>query len=104
MKWQNIILGAAAGFACGYAAKSIIDNKNNPSPDAVLTHVKNAVKANGKIIGSWILMKPEHYVKNGLQYEVFKGGLTKLEDEEQKQFEFVADATTGTVIEMVPQT
>ncbi|WP_050616090.1 PepSY domain-containing protein [Bacillus testis] len=104
MKWQSIVLGAAAGFICGYAAKCVIDNNNTPSPDDVLTHVKDAVKENGKVIGSWILMKPESYVKNGLQYEVFKGGLTKIDNDEQTQFEFVADATTGTVLDLIPQT
>ncbi|WP_019243915.1 MULTISPECIES: PepSY domain-containing protein [Bacillus] len=103
MKWKDLALGVAIGFACGYAAKCTVEKYAQQSPDEILSKVKNAMKQEGKIIGSWILMKPEKYVKSGLEYDVFKGGLTKITDDEQKQLSFVADASTGTVIEISEQ-
>lgn len=104
MKWQNVIIGAAIGFACGYATKCAVNKYANQSPDSILAQVKAAMTKDGKVIGSWILMTPEKYVKNGIQYEVFKGGLTKISNELQKHYEFIADATTGTVIDVIEQT
>ena len=103
MKLRNVIVGAAIGFACGYATKVAVEKCTKPSPDAILTRVKETISRDGKIIGSWILMKPELYTKNGLKYETFKGGLTQETDEGQKQFEFVADASTGTVLDLSEQ-
>ncbi|MGM9924276.1 MAG: peptidase M4 [Bacillus sp. (in: firmicutes)] len=104
MKWQNAIVGAAIGFICGYATKCAVEKYASTSPDAILAKVKETVSREGKITGSWILMKPETYTKNGLHYEIFKGGLTQMAEDGQKHYEFIADATTGTVIDMVEQT
>lgn len=101
MKLKDIALGIVVGFACGYATKCVFEKYAQQSPDEILANVKEAMKKEGKIIGSWILMKPEKYVKNGLEYDVFKGGLTKVTDQEQEQFEFIADATTGTVLDVI---
>lgn len=75
MNWKTFLLGTAAGFAAGYATKQILDQSSKPSPDKVLAQVKETVKKDGNIYGSWILMKPENYTKNDLDYEVYKGGI-----------------------------
>ena len=103
MKLRDLAIGAAIGFACGYLAKSIINDYQTYSPDDILTAVKKKMNETGKVIGSWILMTPEPFEKNGLQTQVFKGGLTRIIDGEQKQYEFFADAKTGTVMEIVEQ-
>lgn len=103
MNWKTLILGIAAGFACGYATKQVLEQSGPPSPERILDIVKASVKKDGKIYGSWILMKPETYQKYDLDYEVYKGGITRSMNNTQEQFEFVADATTGTIIDLVPQ-
>ena len=103
MKLRDLAIGAVIGFACGYAAKTLISNNQLQSPDDILDAVKRKMNETGKVIGSWILMTPEPFEKNGLQTNVFKGGLTRILDGEQKQYEFFADAKTGTLIEMVEQ-
>ncbi len=100
MKLQDIALGAVIGFACGYAAKSAVEKYADISPDAILKKAKEMLKQDGKVIGSWILMTPETYKKNGLSYDVYKGGITRLSENEQKQITFVADASTGTVLDV----
>lgn len=100
MKWKDFVIGATIGFACGFVTKQAVDKLSQPSPDAILHSVKEKMRENGKIIGSWILMTPETYVKNGLHYKVYKGGLTKISNDQQQQVEFIADATTGTIIDV----
>lgn len=104
MRWKDVVIGTVVGFACGYATKYMVDKYTNQSPDTILSQVKETLKADGKIIGSWILMTPEKFHKNGLEYEVFKGGLTKIANEKQRQLHFVADASTGTILEVSEQT
>ena len=48
-------------------------------------------------------MKPENYTKNDLDYEVYKGGITRNTEGKREQFEFVADASTGTILELNAQ-
>ncbi|SFC58548.1 Predicted small secreted protein [Bacillus sp. OV322] len=103
MNWKSLFAGAAAGFAAGFAVKQILNESGQPSPEKVLSNVKNFVKKDGKIYGAWILMKPEAYEKFNLDYTVYKGGITRHVDGSQEQFEFVADAETGTVLDLIPK-
>jgi predicted small secreted protein len=100
MKWKTLVLGAAAGFAAGYATKQVLEQSGYSSPEKVLETVKSTVKKDGRIYGSWILMKPENYEKYDLDYQVYKGGITRHNNGKREQFEFIADATTGTIIDL----
>ncbi|WP_110927260.1 PepSY domain-containing protein [Bacillus massiliglaciei] len=102
MNWKTLFLGISAGFAAGYATKQVLEQTGNhgPSPEKVLSTVKERVKKDGSIHGSWIVMKPENYEKNGLDYEVYKGGITRNTDGKREQFDFVADSSTGTILEL----
>lgn len=82
--------------------KTIIAEKSIVSPERVLHQIKTLIKQKGPISGSWILMQAEPYTKGELQYTVYKGGISRNVDGNLEQFEFVADATTGTVLEFSP--
>lgn len=102
MNWRNFLIGAAVGFVGGYAAKGIINKEVNRSPEKVLEYVKNQFKQHGNISGSWIHMETEPYEKEQIRYTVYKGGISKHQNGEQKQYEFIADAGTGTIIDIYP--
>lgn len=102
MRWKNFLLGVGIGFFSGYLTKTIITEKTNVSPEKVLQHIKSLVKKQGSISGSWILMQAEPYTKNEIQYTVYKGGISRNVNGTLQQFEFVADATTGTILEFSP--
>lgn len=102
MNWKSFILGAAVGLAGGYAFKEIMTQKSNVSPDKVLELVKNKFKQQGAISGSWIHMETEPYEKGSIQYQVYKGGITKHKNGTNQQFEFIADAATGTILDVHP--
>ncbi len=100
MNWKTFIIGAAVGLIGGYALKEVISKKVNICPEKVLSQVKSQFKQQGPITGSWILMEAEPYSKGQIHYDVYKGGISKQEDGVNKQYEFIADASTGTILEV----
>jgi predicted small secreted protein len=100
MNWKSFILGAAVGLIGGYAAKEIINLKTNVSPEKVLDQVKKQFNQNGPISGSWIHMEAEPYEKQDIKYRVYKGGISKNNNGSNEQFEFIADAQTGTLLDV----
>jgi predicted small secreted protein len=100
MNWKSFVFGAAVGAISGYAIKELVTQKANASPEKVLAHVKNQFKQNGAISGSWIHMEAELYEKHQIQYRVYKGGISKNNNGSNEQFEFIADASTGTILDV----
>lgn len=99
MNWKSFLLGAAVGIVGGYAAREILSQKSKISPDKALIIAKEVFKKHGPISGSWILMNAEKYEKNEIQYDVYRGGISRLTGENMVQYEFISDASTGTIIE-----
>lgn len=101
MNNRDLLIGFATGVAATYLVKEIYDRKAKLYPaDDVLKEVKSAFKEEGPIDGSWIFMKTEPYKQHALTTEVYKGGITRHKEDELQQFEFLADAYTGAVIEV----
>ncbi|MCZ0755171.1 PepSY domain-containing protein [Anoxybacillus sp. J5B_2022] len=94
MNWRAFIAGAAAGFTVAYAVQSLRQHQLISSEKA-LALAKKAFEHAGPISGSWIQTAPETYEKDGIVYNVYKGGICRSEE----QYEFIIDAYTGTVIE-----
>ncbi|WP_026693620.1 peptidase M4 [Peribacillus kribbensis] len=101
MNWKTFGAGLGAGFAAGFVLWRALDQKSEASPEKVLNHVKSLLKTDGRIQGSWILMKPEMYEKYDLPYKVYRGGITKNTNGRQESFEFIADAKTAGIIELI---
>jgi predicted small secreted protein len=101
MHWKTFILGVALGAISGYATNKYISTQSFVSAEKVLDHAKKLFKEQGPISGSWIHMKAENFDKNNLTYQVYKGGISRKSDSgEREQFEFIADAKTGTLLEI----
>jgi predicted small secreted protein len=102
MNWKSFFLGVSVGIIGGIAAKEILDNKSNVSPEKVLEQVKTQFKQHGPISGSWIHMVAEPYEKYELNYRVYKGGIFKNNNGTNEQHNFIADASTGTILDVQP--
>lgn len=98
MSKTKTILAAGLGVALGFLVKQQLDENQQSSPENALKNAKEAFKEQGPISGSWIYMKPEVVDKDGLTYTAYRGGVTRKLDGTNKQFEFLADAETGTII------
>ncbi|MFS0864501.1 PepSY domain-containing protein [Fredinandcohnia sp. 179-A 10B2 NHS] len=101
MSWKKFLLGVGVGFAGAYLLKEAMTETLLPG-DKALKQAKEVFKKNGPIDGSWIQMNPEEYTKSGILYKVYKGGITRTVNNESRQYEFIADAKTGTILEVNP--
>ena len=100
MNWKSFFSGVAIGLAIGIFAAKTTEKLGTLNSEDVLAKVKNELKKKGKITGSWIIAQPETYQKNDLTYQVYRGGITCLQDHQSTTYEFLADAKTGTVLEL----
>lgn len=100
MNWRKTLLAAGLGAVAGYLIKDQLSSTQNITPEKALKSAKDAFKQQGPVSGSWIYMKPEEIVKNGLNYTVYRGGVTKNVDGANRQLEFFVDANTGAVIDV----
>lgn len=100
MNWKTFIAGVAVGLAGGYCLSETLKNKLPLSGETVLADVKAAFKKEGKINGSWLQTKPEDYQKHAIQTKIYRGGITRQINGEPQHFEFIADAYTGTVLDV----
>jgi len=102
MKVKDFLAGVLTGVAAGVVVSESIDRLNqNVSADSVLNTIKDAFKNEGPIDGSWIVMKTEPYTNNVITMDVYRGGISRIKEGVLEQFEFAADAKTGTVVELV---
>lgn len=100
MSWKNFLLGAGAGLIAGYCASEAVRNNVRVSEVKVLENVKSAFKKQGHVEGSWINFRPEDYEKHAIKTQVYRGGITCTHDGEAKQYEFLADAYTGSILDV----
>jgi len=102
MKLKNFFAGVLTGVAAGIVVNEVIDRVDpNVAPDSVLKNVKDSFKKEGPIDGSWIIMKAEPFKKSVITLDVYRGGISRIMNGELEQFEFAADARTGTVVELI---
>ncbi|MEK4025188.1 PepSY domain-containing protein [Sporosarcina sp. FSL W7-1283] len=104
MRVKEFLAGILTGVAAGVVVNEAFNKLNEEVPaDNVLKIVKEAFKEEGPIDGSWIVMKPEPYTNHVISMEVYRGGVSRMKDGRLEQYEFAADAKTGTVVELVRQ-
>ncbi|MEH7886040.1 PepSY domain-containing protein [Bacillus sp. JJ1609] len=102
MNWKIFFIGVGAGLAGAYAVKELASQKETVSADKVLQHAKTVFKKSGSISGSWINMNAEPYTKPPIEYQVYKGGISRNVDGQVEQYEFIADASTGAILDTYP--
>ncbi|MBS4175977.1 PepSY domain-containing protein [Lederbergia citrea] len=102
MNWKTFIAGATAGLISGYCLSTKLNQKMPLTGEKVLADVKRAFKKEGSIDGSWMQMRPEDYQKYAIKTKVYRGGITRNQNGESQQFEFIADAYTGSVLDVYP--
>ncbi|HDR8486261.1 PepSY domain-containing protein [Bacillus sp. 22475] len=101
MSWKGLVAGLGVGFAAGYLVANKVQEQSHISSEKALKMVKQALSHKGEITGSWVHMVPETFEKYDVAYEVYRGGLTTMLDDIQERFEFLVDAKTGTVLEVI---
>ena len=91
----TIGLSGAAGFLAG---KLFGDRKL--SANAILRLVINDFKKEGPITGSWIDYQARPFQRFAVRTQAYQGGITRQEDDRLTTYRFLADAYTGSILEM----
>lgn len=97
---EGLLLGAGLGIISGIASALWYQKKRTLDPDFVLENVKTAFLEEGPIEGSWIEFTKKPLRKFAIRSKTYTGGISRLEDGEMILYEFVADAATGTIIDI----
>ena len=101
MKLKDFVSGVLTGVAAGIVVSKIVDQVDpNIAAESVLKSIKDFFKEEGPIDGSWIVMKPEPFQNKVIKMDVYRGGVSRIMNGEIQQFEFAANAKTGTVVEL----
>lgn len=98
-----LVVGTITGYFAGIATCRLISKKETLSSEHVLEHVKSAINNQLPIEGAWIYLSPHIWSRDDLNYMVYKGGLISIEHGTSRYFDFVADAHSGTVLELTAQ-
>lgn len=102
LKLRDYMMGLGTGIVIGIVASRAASKMDiNRSAELILKEIKNSFKQEGPIDGSWIFMSPEPFKKEAIHINVYKGGISRVKNGLLEQFEFAADAKTGTVVELV---
>ncbi|TMW71768.1 PepSY domain-containing protein [Alteribacter natronophilus] len=104
MSWKRFITGVAVGAAAAWLVKEQCDQSDcSLSPERALKLVKRRMRDFGSIDGSWIHMMAEEFHNDNLTYSVYRGGVSCTIDGQLHAFEFLVDATTGTILKLKKQ-
>lgn len=91
----------ASGLILGACATALIyEHKKAVNGDDILENVKKMFLAEGPIEGSWIELHPVPLTRFSSETDVYYGGISRKEDDKLVQYEFIADAYTGTILDI----
>lgn len=96
----GLALGVGVGVLSGIASTMWYQKKKTMDADTVLENVKASFLKEGPIEGSWIQFEKKPIRKFAINSKTYTGGISRLEDGKMVQYEFLADAYTGTVIDV----
>lgn len=94
------ITGVVISFILGALSFFLVDKKTPVSADRILNNVKEQFKEDGPIEGSWIEMTKVPWKKYSYDAKVYYGGISRYEEGQIAQYEFVADAYTGALMDI----
>ncbi|RCW62671.1 PepSY domain-containing protein [Saliterribacillus persicus] len=100
MKYNKVILAAGLGVIAGFLISEYADKDTLVKPEKALKNARELFKKQGPVSGSWIYMKAEKINRHGLEYLVYRGGITKHSTDSQESIEFYLDAKSGTILEV----
>lgn len=95
----GLAVGIGLGLLSGVASTIWYHRKKYCQQTKCLKISKHLLKE-GAIEGSWISFEKEPIRKFAVRSSAYRGGLSRIEDGETVYYEFLADAHTGTVLDI----
>lgn len=96
--WLLPVTLGASGIL-GFLAGKLV-GQSRLSADDILKMVHNDFAKEGTITGSWINHHRIPYQRFAVRTDAYEGGLTRLEDDQPVDYQFIADAKTGSLISL----
>lgn len=101
MKWKQVIAGVGVGIGAGVAIGTLVEKycqTRHISSHTALKKAKEILSQKGSVTGSWINMTSESFTHLGTEYDVFHGGVSLLDGEITRRFEFYIESKLGTIL------
>ncbi|MFC6464582.1 hypothetical protein ACFP65_06110 [Marinilactibacillus sp. GCM10026970] len=93
-------LGFMVTFLLGFFLYPKVSKKQAIHADTILEAIKDQFREEGPIDGSWIELTKVPWKKFAYSTDVYYGGISRLEESILVQYEFIADAYTGSLIDL----
>ena len=97
---NGLTIGLGLGFAGGIFSTIWLKKRQAMNADDVLDNIKAEFIKEGPIEGSWINFEKQPLRKFAITSQGYTGGITRTEDGQLVTYEFLADAHTGTVLDI----
>ncbi|WP_051237696.1 PepSY domain-containing protein [Lacticigenium naphthae] len=94
----SVLIGL--GALLGWTGHYFYSTKKTINADDILKKVKKHFLEEGPIEGSWIELTKVPLRKFAYDTDVYYGGVSRLEESELVQYEFIADAYTGSIMDL----
>lgn len=99
-EWTVFSVSLILSFILGLFAFSVYKKKKTMKADDLLKSVKKEFLNEGPIDGSWIELTKVPWKKFAYETDVYYGGISRYEESELVQYEFIVDAYTGSLIDL----
>lgn len=99
-EWSVLSIVLALFFLIGALSFRQYSKNKSLKADDILKNVKKEFLKEGSIDGSWIELTKVPWKKFAHKTDVYYGGISRYEDNELVQYEFIADAYTGSIIDI----
>ncbi|RYM02114.1 hypothetical protein EWH99_11610 [Sporolactobacillus sp. THM7-7] len=96
------LVAGVAGFAAGLAVRGLVSGRLLGA-EKVLRIVRRTAGKTLPVDGAWIYLSPQNVTRDALSLQIYRGGLTAAGARSVRHFDFMADARTGTLIELKEQ-
>jgi|SRR5690625_1719579 len=88
------------GLTIGWFGRRYVEKNRPIHGDDILKEMKDHFLEEGPIEGSWIELTKVPLRKFAYKTDVYYGGISRMEEGELVQYEFIADAYTGSIMDV----
>ena len=99
-EWSVLSIILIVSFLLGMLSFKQYSNSKALKADDILKDVKKEFIKEGPVDGSWIELTKVPWKKFAHKTDVYYGGVSRYVDNKLVQYEFIADAYTGSIIDI----
>lgn len=88
-------VSGVAGFLVG----KLLGNRKM-SANKILRNIRSDFRTEGPVTGSWIESFSKPYQRFAFKTDTYRGGISRIEDGKVVNYNFLADAHTGTLLQL----